>query len=57
MLPDEVILLLYVDFFVTVAVVYVILEFVLNLDSIGLMQQWHCLLKKNKITSRFVVMR
>lgn len=51
MLPDEVILLLYVvDLVVIVVIVVVdiiILKFVLNQDSIGLMQQWHCLLKKN----------
>lgn len=50
MLPDEVILLLCITDFVVivrstyVAVVDIILEFVLNQDSVGLIQ-WHCLLK------------
>lgn len=42
MLPDEVMLLLYVMdlvvIVVIVAVIYIILDFVLNRDSIGLMQ-------------------
>lgn len=47
-------LLYVVDFVVIVVIVVVdinILKFVLNQDSIGLMQQWHCLLKKKKIKS------